>query len=54
MKCRSMKEMSNAEAVTMKNGRPATRGTLPGLFHEDVPNWQGYLALRFQLTSASR
>lgn len=29
VKCRSMKEMSNAEAITMKNGRPATRGTCP-------------------------
>ena len=26
MKCRSKREMSNTQAITMKNGRPATRG----------------------------
>ena len=25
VKCRSKREMSNAQAITMKNGRPATR-----------------------------
>ena len=29
MKCRSKKEMSKPEAITMKNGRPATRGICP-------------------------
>ena len=27
MKCRESREIENAEQVTMKNGRPATRGT---------------------------
>ena len=27
MKCRAKQEMQDTEAVTMKNGRPATRGT---------------------------
>ena len=27
MKCRTMREMSNTQAITLKNGRPATRGT---------------------------
>ena len=26
LKCRSKKEVKDAEAVTLKNGRPATRG----------------------------
>jgi hypothetical protein len=26
MKCRTMREMNAAEQVTMKNGRPATKG----------------------------
>ena len=26
VKCRSKREMSNAQAITMKNGRPATQG----------------------------
>ena len=29
MKCRSKREMSNPQAITMKNGRPATRGACP-------------------------
>lgn len=29
VKCRSKKEMRNAESITMKNGRPATRGICP-------------------------
>ena len=29
MKCRTMREMKNPEKVTMKNGRPATKGTCP-------------------------
>ena len=27
MKCRQQREVSNAQSVTMKNGRPATKGT---------------------------
>lgn len=26
MKCRSQREMKNAEAITMKNGKPANQG----------------------------
>jgi len=26
MKCRAKREMKNAKAITMKNGRPATQG----------------------------
>ena len=29
MKCRSKKEIKDAKAITMKNGRPATQGTRP-------------------------
>jgi len=29
VKCRSKKEMKNAKAITMKNGKPATQGTCP-------------------------
>ena len=29
MKCRTMREMKNPEKVTMKNGRPATKGACP-------------------------
>ena len=29
MKCRLSREMKNAKAVTMKNGKPATQGTCP-------------------------
>ena len=29
MKCRTMREIKNPEKVTMKNGRPATKGTCP-------------------------
>ena len=29
MKCRAKREMRDARAITMKNGRPATRGTCP-------------------------
>ena len=29
MKCLSQQEMSNPQAVTMKNGRPATQGVCP-------------------------
>jgi len=29
MKCRKKKVMKNAKSVTMKNGRPATKGICP-------------------------
>ena len=29
LKCREKREMQNAESVTMKNGKPATRGKCP-------------------------
>ncbi len=29
VKCRSKREMSNPQAITMKNGRPATQGVCP-------------------------
>ena len=29
MKCRTKKEMKDARAITMKNGRPATQGVCP-------------------------
>ena len=29
VKCRSKKEMKSAKAITMKNGKPATKGVCP-------------------------
>ena len=29
VKCRTKREMSNSQAITMKNGRPATQGVCP-------------------------
>ena len=29
LKCRTAREMKNAEKVTMKNGKPATNGVCP-------------------------
>lgn len=29
VKCRTKREMKNAKAITMKNGRPATQGVCP-------------------------
>ncbi|MCH8103236.1 MAG: hypothetical protein IIB28_08805 [Chloroflexi bacterium] len=29
MKCKTKREMNNPEQVTMKNGRPATKGICP-------------------------
>ena len=29
LKCRTQREMQNAQQVTMKNGKPATRGKCP-------------------------
>lgn len=29
VKCRAKKEMQNAQEITMKNGKPANKGTCP-------------------------
>tara|TARA_B100000959_G_C14845947_1_gene568013 strand:- start:221 stop:364 length:144 start_codon:yes stop_codon:yes gene_type:complete len=29
VKCRSKREMNNPESITMKNGKPATKGVCP-------------------------
>jgi hypothetical protein len=29
LKCKDKREISNAQAITMKNGKPATTGTCP-------------------------
>ncbi len=29
LKCRAHRDIANPQAVTLKNGRPATRGTCP-------------------------
>ncbi len=29
VKCKSKREIQDAQAITMKNGRPATQGTCP-------------------------
>jgi hypothetical protein len=29
LKCKAKREMSNAQAITMKNGKPATTGSCP-------------------------
>ena len=29
VKCRAKREIKNAKTITMKNGRPATKGTCP-------------------------
>ena len=29
LKCKAKREISNAQAITMKNGKPATTGTCP-------------------------
>jgi hypothetical protein len=29
VKCRTKREMKNAKAITMKNGKPATQGVCP-------------------------
>ncbi|HEV3233880.1 MAG: DUF5679 domain-containing protein [Candidatus Dormiibacterota bacterium] len=29
LKCKTKREMQNAQAITMKNGKPATTGTCP-------------------------
>ena len=47
LKCRSKKDMSNTQAITMKNGRPATRGVCPGLLHKDVPDRQNRIVQWF-------
>ncbi len=41
VKCRAKKEMKDAKSITMKNGKPATQGGMPYLWHKDVQNWEG-------------
>ena len=42
VKCHSKREMSNAQAITMKNDPqpPGHSGRMPSLFHKDVPDRQ--------------
>ena len=38
VKCRAKREMRDAKAITMKNGKPATQGICPTcLFKTDMP-----------------
>jgi hypothetical protein len=39
-KCRAKREIRNPKKVTLKNGRPATTGHLPGLWNQGVPHLQ--------------
>ena len=47
LKCRSKREMSSQQAITMKNGAPGHTGCLPSLLHKDVPDWQDRIVQRF-------
>ena len=38
VKCRTKRDMANAQSITMKNGRPAHAGSVPNLCYEDVPH----------------
>ena len=40
VKCKAKKEMKDPMSITMKNGRPATQGIVPGLRHEDLQDRQ--------------
>ena len=40
VKCKAKKEIKDAQEITMKNGRPATQGTVPGLRHQDLQDRQ--------------
>lgn len=40
VKCRQKREMKDAKAVTMKNGPASNSGGLPGMWEQDVQNWQ--------------
>ena len=50
-KCRCKRTMSNPQAITMKNGRPATQGVCPICSTKDVPNRKGYIVPRFPKTA---
>ena len=41
VKCRAKKEMKDAKAITMKNGRPATQGVCPDMQDQNVQDRQG-------------
>ena len=45
VKCRAKREMQDAKAITMKNGKPATQGPVPGMRHQDVPYWFDKIAV---------
>ena len=50
MKCRSKKEMSNPQAITMKNGRPATQGVCSVCSTRMFPDRQDIIARGFRLS----
>ena len=43
LKCRDHRDISDAEQVKLKNGRPATRGKVLRLHGHGVQNWEGGL-----------
>ena len=45
VKCRETREIQNAEQVTMKTGRPATRGTCPVMQYRYVQDRQGFVVV---------
>ena len=45
LKCRAHTDIHDAEQVTLKNGRPATRGQVRGVHSHRVQDWQGKLRL---------
>ncbi len=44
VKCKQKREIKDAVEITMKNGRPATQGSVPALRHEDVQDRLGQVA----------
>jgi hypothetical protein len=40
VKCKAKKEMKDAKAITMKNGKPATQGICPTCGTQDIQNRQ--------------
>ena len=53
VKCRSKREMSNPQAITMKNGRPATQGVCPICSTKMFQDRQGCLVRRAPEFTAS-
>ena len=43
MKCKTKREIKDAESITMKNGKPATQGVCPVCGHEDLQDRKGGL-----------